>query len=57
MHGQIPGARDGHSAAILGNSMFIFGGFEEDSQTFSHDLYRLDLVTFTWTLVTTNVSS
>ena len=56
--GQIPAARDGHSAAILSDGMYIFGGFEEESQTFSCELHRLDLMTFIWTLVkvTTNGS-
>jgi len=27
--GDIPGARDGHSACVIGDKMFVFGGFEE----------------------------
>jgi hypothetical protein len=30
-YGNIPGARDGHSAVIVGSKMFLFGGFEEAS--------------------------
>ena len=26
--GDIPGERDGHSAAIIGQHMFVFGGYE-----------------------------
>ena len=32
----IPGARDGHSACVINNKMYIFGGYEEavsDQQT------------------------
>lgn len=27
--GTVPGARDGHSACILGKAMYIFGGYEQ----------------------------
>ena len=27
--GEIPGARDGHSACVINNRMFVFGGYEE----------------------------
>ena len=28
--GIIPGARDGHSACVINDRMFIFGGYEEN---------------------------
>ena len=62
--GDIPGERDGHSAAIIGNDilydltqfdkiiignyMYVFGGYEENFERFGQDVYRLDLDTFTW---------
>ncbi|VDO79750.1 unnamed protein product [Onchocerca flexuosa] len=33
--GEAPPARDGHSAVVVDNLMFIFGGFEEESQRYS----------------------
>lgn len=27
--GTVPGARDGHSACVLGKTMYIFGGYEQ----------------------------
>ena len=29
-HGVTPGARDGHSACVINNKMYIFGGYEEE---------------------------
>lgn len=29
VHGVKPGARDGHSACVINNKMYIFGGYEE----------------------------
>lgn len=28
--GTIPNARDGHSACVINNKMFVFGGYEEE---------------------------
>jgi len=50
--GDIPGERDGHSAAIVGNFMYVFGGYEENYERFGQDVYRLDLNTYTWKLMT-----
>jgi len=54
VHGDIPGERDGHSAAIVGNFMYVFGGYEEHFERFGQDVYRLDLDTFTWKLMVCN---
>jgi len=51
VEGDIPGERDGHSAAIIGNHMYVFGGYEEIIERFGQDVYRLDLSTYTWKLV------
>jgi N-acetylneuraminic acid mutarotase len=53
--GNMPGARDGHSAIIIRNKMIIFGGYEEDIGLFSQDIYALDLNTLTWSLIPTFV--
>ena len=51
VQGDIPGERDGHSAAIVGNFMYVFGGYEENYERFGQDVYRLDLETYTWKLM------
>lgn len=50
-HGCGPGARDGHSACVVGDKMYIFGGFENAILQFSHDLHCLDLKTMTWSFM------
>ncbi|KAI1284994.1 Kelch domain-containing protein 3 [Halotydeus destructor] len=52
--GTKPGSRDGHSATIVNSAMYIFGGFEDDSERFSQDIYRLNLRTMVWTHVLTH---
>lgn len=51
--GNLPGARDGHSACIIGARMYIFGGFEEVIDQFSCDVHCLDLLTMQWSFVQT----
>lgn len=51
--GTVPGARDGHSACVLGKIMYIFGGYEQLADCFSNDIHKLDTSTMTWTLVCT----
>ncbi|KAH9375292.1 hypothetical protein HPB48_016753 [Haemaphysalis longicornis] len=51
--GHIPGARDGHSACVMGPRMYIFGGFEEQADRFSQDVHYLDLDTMQWQYVPT----
>lgn len=55
VYGSIPVPRDGHSACVINNQMYIFGGFQENPTQFSQDLYMLDLITMTWNVVRTNV--
>uniref|UniRef100_A0A1B6DWJ7 Kelch domain-containing protein 3 n=2 Tax=Clastoptera arizonana TaxID=38151 RepID=A0A1B6DWJ7_9HEMI len=52
-YGTCPGARDGHSACIINDCMYIFGGFEEDIDRFSQDVFALNLQTMYWTYVQT----
>jgi len=49
-----PDARDGHSATVCRRKMYIFGGFEEDSERFSQDVHSLDLDFFTWNYIVTD---
>ncbi|KAF6018336.1 hypothetical protein EB796_023363 [Bugula neritina] len=46
--GTLPLARDGHSCCVVGNCMYLFGGFEEESMEFSNTVYSLNLTTFRW---------
>lgn len=49
----LPGARDGHSACVVGNKMFIFGGYEEQVDKFSNEIYSFDFTAMTWSFVKT----
>ncbi|XP_017089188.2 kelch domain-containing protein 3 [Drosophila bipectinata] len=51
--GCLPGARDGHSACVIGNCMFIFGGFVDEINEFSSDVHSLNLDTMEWRYVQT----
>ena len=51
MTGTIPGKRDGHSACVIHDKMYIFGGYEEDEDKFSNEVHCLDFTTFQWTLL------
>lgn len=52
----MPPARDGHSAVVVGDRMFLFGGFEEDLQRFSQETYVFDFLTNRWSEFNTTVS-
>lgn len=43
VYGSIPSARFGHSACVIGDGMYVYGGSVDHSE-FSNDLYML------WTL-------
>jgi len=49
--GQIPMARDGHSACVIDDDMYIYGGYVESAHQFCSDVYKLDLVNMAWQLV------
>jgi N-acetylneuraminic acid mutarotase len=51
--GNQPGARDGHTACILDDNLYIFGGFEEVIDQFSCDVHCLNLKTMHWSYVQT----
>uniref|UniRef100_A0A0N4Z0E1 Kelch motif family protein n=1 Tax=Parastrongyloides trichosuri TaxID=131310 RepID=A0A0N4Z0E1_PARTI len=46
--GRIPPARDGHTAVVWKDKMYIFGGFEEHHQVFSQDVFVFDFITNVW---------
>ncbi|CAH8625384.1 unnamed protein product [Schistosoma rodhaini] len=49
--GSVPSARDGHSATVLEDAMFIFGGFEDVFDNYDNSVYRLDFITWNWTRI------
>ncbi|XP_070571054.1 kelch domain-containing protein 3-like isoform X2 [Ptychodera flava] len=51
VRGDIPPARDGHSACVLDKNIFIFGGYEDQMECFSNTVHKLDTTTMTWTLL------
>ena len=53
--GDIPGARDGHSACVINSCMYIFGGYEEETDQFSQDVHMLNLKTLEWSYIKTKV--
>ncbi|CAF3558194.1 unnamed protein product [Adineta steineri] len=44
----IPTARDGHSACVVNDRMYIFAGFEDHSQQFCNDLFYFDFNKSSW---------
>lgn len=52
--GLLPGARDGHTACIINQFMYIFGGFQEDIEQFTRDVYCLNLETMKWDYIQTS---
>uniref|UniRef100_A0A671KM52 Kelch domain containing 3 n=1 Tax=Sinocyclocheilus anshuiensis TaxID=1608454 RepID=A0A671KM52_9TELE len=54
--GTVPGARDGHSACVLGKAMYIFGGYEQLADCFSNEIHKLDTSSMCWSLVSARVS-
>ncbi|XP_035204652.1 kelch domain-containing protein 3-like isoform X2 [Stegodyphus dumicola] len=51
--GNIPKSVDGHSACVIGDYMYIFGGYEEEAEKLVQTLYRLNFNTFNWEEVIT----
>ncbi|KAK0412260.1 hypothetical protein QR680_006118 [Steinernema hermaphroditum] len=51
--GKIPPARDGHSAVVVDDNMYIFGGFEEEFQRFSNETYCYNFTTAQWSEIVT----
>lgn len=55
VYGTKPVPRDGHSACVINDCMYIFGGFQEFPSHFSHGLYMLNLHNMMWSAVKTMV--
>ena len=46
--GNIPEARDGHSACVIGDTMYIFAGYLDLSDIYTKDIHALNLKTLNW---------
>lgn len=51
--GMVPYAIDGHSACLIKNKMYIFGGFEYITDQYSQEVHYLNLDTLKWSYVIT----
>ncbi|CAF1059137.1 unnamed protein product [Brachionus calyciflorus] len=51
INGQKPDGRDGHSACIKDDSMYIFGGFVQNTKRFSNEINEFNFKTSSWTLI------
>ena len=47
MNGNQPTPRNGHSANVFKNNMYVFGGRESEEKSLN-DLWKLNLQTFEW---------
>ncbi|MFH4976445.1 hypothetical protein AB6A40_003154 [Gnathostoma spinigerum] len=54
INGPPPLARDGHSAVVIGDCMYMFGGFEEETQRFSCETYFFNFKTRRWSELRTH---
>lgn len=52
--GLVPEARDGHSACIVNDHMYIFSGYLEYMESYTQEVHTLNLRTMTWSYVRTN---
>lgn len=57
VHGHIPEARDGHSACIINDHMYIFSGYLEYVESYTQDVHTLNLRTMTWSYIKATVST
>ena len=51
MAGNVPPERDGHSACVINDSMYVIGGYEGNRVERSQEVYKLDLKEMLWHLV------
>lgn len=51
VQGAVPYAKDGHSASLVDDNMFIFGGFEYISDSLTNEIHCLNLNTYMWHIV------
>lgn len=53
--GSKPMPRDGHSACVINDRMYIFGGYQTNPSQLSQDLYMLNLHSMVWHIIKTTV--
>ena len=41
---ELPDGRDGHSACVVKDSMYIFGGYVQKTKKFSNDMYEFNFL-------------
>jgi len=51
VNGNPPTARDGHAMCVVNGNIYVYGGYEEEANCFSNDMYILDMSTVTWSLI------
>lgn len=51
--GDLPPRRRGHAAAVVGNTLYVHGGF--DGSQHLDDVWALDFTTWAWSRVATQV--
>jgi len=51
--GNVPDARDGHTACCIGHHMYIFSGYLEDMDCYTQDVHCLNFHSMTWSFVKT----
>lgn len=49
--GMRPYAKDGHTACLIRNKMYIFGGFEYNTEQYSQETHCLNIDTLEWTFL------
>lgn len=49
--GVIPYAKDGHSACVIKDKMYIFGGFEYLTDQYSQEVHCLNLKSYEWRFI------
>ncbi|XP_076036415.1 kelch domain-containing protein 3 [Oratosquilla oratoria] len=48
VHGSIPEERDGHSACVIKDSMYIFAGYLEYMESYTQDVHVLNMKSMKW---------
>eukprot|EP01127_Copromyxa_protea_P009545 TRINITY_DN2261_c0_g1_i1.p1 TRINITY_DN2261_c0_g1~~TRINITY_DN2261_c0_g1_i1.p1 ORF type:complete len:525 (-),score=82.62 TRINITY_DN2261_c0_g1_i1:143-1717(-) len=53
VRGDIPPARERHTASLIGKNMFVIGGYNRSSDLYFNSVYIFDTVSLTWSKVDT----
>nr|CAB3259308.1 kelch domain-containing protein 3 [Phallusia mammillata] len=48
LKGTYPGARDGHAMCVVNSKIYIFGGYEQEADCFSNQMFMIDLKEKMW---------